>query len=127
MKRLHQIKDQEVQKWEWEKKLAKSKKKKRLTIAQIERRDNYKWGAMFLIVFISVYIYLASFLEMDKTQSHIDIQLKTLNLLKEELALTANKVEKMKRSDALSKKAKTIGLVDSKPEIIIVNTKLNND
>ena len=34
---------------------------------------------------------------MDKTQSHIDIQLKTLNLLKEELALTANKVEKMKR------------------------------
>jgi len=107
--------------------LAKSKKKKRLTIAQIERRDNYKWGAMFLIVFISVYIYLASFLEMDKTQSHIDIQLKTLNLLKEELALTANKVEKMKRSDALSKKAKTIGLVDSKPEIIIVNTKLNND
>ena len=86
--------------------MAKSKKKKRLTIAQIERRDNYKWGAMFLIVFISVYIYLASFLEMDKTQSHIDIQLKTLNLLEEELALTANKVEKMKRADALSKKAK---------------------
>lgn len=107
--------------------MAKSKKKKRLTIAQIERRDNYKWAAMFLIVFISVYIYLASFLEMDKTQSHIDIQLKTLNLLKEELALTANKVEKMKRSDALSKKAKAIGLVDSKPETIIVNTKLNND
>ena len=107
--------------------MAKSKKKKRLTIAQIERRDNYKWGAMFLIVFISVYIYLASFLEMDKTQSHIDIQLKTLNLLKEELALTANKVEKMKRADTLSKKAKAIGLVDSKPETIIVNTKLNND
>ena len=33
----------------------------------------------------------------------------------------------MKRSDALSKKAKTIGLIDSKPETIIVNTKLNND
>ena len=50
-----------------------------------------------------------------------------MNLLKEELALTANKVEKMKRSDTLSKKAKAIGLVDSKPETIIVNTKLNND
>ena len=33
----------------------------------------------------------------------------------------------MKRADALSKKAKAIGLVDSKPETIIVNTKLNND
>ena len=89
--------------------MAKSRRRKKLTIAQIEKRENYKWGIMFF------------------AQSHIVIQKETKALLKEELILASNEVEKLKRSDQLSKRARKIGLVDSVPEIITIKVNKEND
>ena len=104
-----------------------AKRRKKLTIAEIEKRENYKWGIMFFATLTTIITYLAIFAEMDKTQSHIIIQKETRALLKEELILTSNQVEKLKRPDQLSKRAKKIGLVDSVPETITIKLSEKND
>ncbi len=104
-----------------------AKRRKKLTIIEIEKRENYKWGIMFFSTLITIITYLAIFAEMDKTQSHIIIQKETRSLLKEELILTSNQVENLKRPDQLSKRAKKIGLIDSTPETITINLNKKND
>ena len=104
-----------------------AKRRKKLTIIEIEKRENYKWGIMFFSTLITIITYLAIFAEMDKTQSHIIIQKETRSLLKEELILTSNQVENLKRPDQLSKRAKIIGLIDSTPETITINLNKKND
>jgi len=100
-------------------------RKKRLTKAQIKKRENIKWSAMFVITIMTIALYLAAFIEIDKTQASIDFNRKTLAQLNEDLIIKINSVEKMKRADVISKKAKKIGLVYSQPETLIV--KISND
>tara|TARA_X000000368_G_scaffold52066_1_gene37139 strand:- start:5764 stop:6072 length:309 start_codon:yes stop_codon:yes gene_type:complete len=100
-------------------------RKKRLTKAQIKKRENIKWSAMFVITIMTIALYLAAFIEIDKTQASIDFNRKTLAQLNEDLIMKINSVEKMKRADVISKKAKKIGLVYSQPETLIV--KISND
>jgi len=100
-------------------------RKKRLTKAQIKKRENIKWSAMFVITIMTIALYLAAFIEIDKTQANIDFNRKTLAQLNEDLIIKINSVEKMKRADIISKKAKKIGLVYSQPETLIV--KISND
>ena len=100
-------------------------KKKRLTKAQIKKRENIKWSAMFVITIMTIALYLAAFIEIDKTQANIDFNRKTLAQLNEDLIIKINSVEKMKRADVISKKAKKIGLIYSQPETLIV--KISND
>ena len=107
--------------------MAKSRRRKKLTMAEIEKRENYKWGIMFFSTLITIITYLAIFAEMDKTQSHIIIQKETRALLKEDLILASNQVENLKRSDQLSKRAKKIGLIDSVPETITIELNEDND
>ena len=104
-----------------------AKRRKKLTIVEIEKRENYKWGIMFFATFITMITYLAIFAEMDKTQSHIIIQKETRALLKEELILISNQVDNLKRPDQLSKRAKKIGLIDSTPETITIKLSEKND
>ena len=80
---------------------------------------------MFLITIMTIALYLAAFIEIDKTQASIDFNRKTLVQLSEDLTLKINEVEKMKRADVISKKAKKIGLIYSQPETLIV--KISND
>ena len=80
---------------------------------------------MFVMTVATISLYLAAFIEIDKTQANIDFNRKTLAQLNENLTLKINAVEKMKRADVISKKAKQIGLVASKPETLIV--KISND
>jgi hypothetical protein len=75
---------------------------------------------MFTVIVITITVYLASFVEVDKTQSSIDFNKKTLTKLDEELKIKKNAVERLKRADIISKKGKEIGLVPSRPETIIV-------
>ena len=100
-------------------------RKKRLTKAQIKKRENIKWSAMFVITIMTIALYLAAFIEIDKTQANIVFNRKTLAQLNEDLIMKINSVEKMKRADVISKKAKKIGLVYSQPETLIV--KISND
>ncbi len=106
--------------------MAKSKRKK-LTIAQIEKRENYKWGVMFFATLITMITYLFIVHEMDKTQSHIVIQKETKDILKEELILAFNGVEELKRSDQLSKRAEKIGLIHSTSQPITIKLDIEND
>tara|TARA_S200000501_G_C20825070_1_gene744602 strand:- start:131 stop:448 length:318 start_codon:yes stop_codon:yes gene_type:complete len=98
-----------------EKRLAK---KRRLSKAEKQKRENFKWILMFTIVVLTIAVYLASFVEVDKTQSSIDFNKKTLVKLDEKLKIRKNAVERLKRADIISKKGKKIGLVPSKPETI---------
>lgn len=75
---------------------------------------------MFSVIVMTIAVYLASFVEVDKTQSSIDFNKKTLAKLDEEFKVKRNAVERLKRADVISKKGKEIGLVPSKPETIIV-------
>lgn len=75
---------------------------------------------MFTVIVVTITVYLASFVEVDKTQSNIDFNKKTLTKLDEELKIKKNAVERLKRADIISKKGKEIGLVPSRPETIIV-------
>ena len=100
-------------------------RKKRLTKAQIKKRENIKWSVMFVITIMTIALYLAAFIEIDKTQTSIDFNRKTLAQLNEDITIKINSVEKMKRADVISKKAKEIGLVYSQPETLIV--KISND
>tara|TARA_B100000965_G_scaffold67404_1_gene52966 strand:+ start:6385 stop:6690 length:306 start_codon:yes stop_codon:yes gene_type:complete len=95
-------------------------KRKRLNKAQKQKIENIKWITMFVVVIATVAIYLASFIEVDKTQASIEFNKKTLSKLNEELKIKSSKVERLKRADIISKKAKKIGLVASKPETIVV-------
>ena len=104
-----------------------AKRRKKLTIIEIEKRENYKWGIMFFATLITMITYLAIFAEMDKTQSHTIIQKETRALLKEELILISNQVDNLKRPDQLSKRAKKIGLIDSVPETITIKLSEKND
>ena len=96
-------------------------KKRRLSKAEKQKRENFKWVFMFSIIVMTITVYLASFVEVDKTQSSIDFNKKTLAKLDEEFKVKRNAVERLKRADVISKKGKEIGLVPSKPETIIVN------
>ncbi len=95
-------------------------KKRRLSKAEKQKRENFKWVFMFSIIVMTIAVYLASFVEVDKTQSSIDFNKKTLAKLDEEFKVKRNAVERLKRADVISKKGKEIGLVPSKPETIIV-------
>tara|TARA_X000000368_G_scaffold313438_1_gene251030 strand:+ start:1042 stop:1350 length:309 start_codon:yes stop_codon:yes gene_type:complete len=100
-------------------------RKKRLTKAQIKKRENIKWSAMFVMTIITTALYFRVFIEMEKTQNSIDFKQKTLAQLNEDLIIKLNSVERMKRADIISKKAKKIGLIYSEPETLIV--KISND
>ena len=95
-------------------------KKRRLSKAEKQKRENLKWVFMFTVIVITITVYLASFVEVDKTQSSIDFNKKTLTKLDEELKIKKNAVERLKRADIISKKGKEIGLISSRPETIIV-------
>ena len=75
---------------------------------------------MFVILVLTIAVYLASFIEADKTQSSIDFNKQTFVKLNEELTIKKNSVERMKRADIISKRAKEIGLVSSNPETITI-------
>lgn len=95
-------------------------KKRRLSKAEKQKRENLKWVFMFVALVLTIAVYLAAFIEADKTQSSIDFNKQTLVKLNEELTLKKNSVERMKRADVISKRAKEIGLVSSNPETIII-------
>jgi len=95
-------------------------KKRRLSKAEKQKRENLKWVFMFVILVLTIAVYLASFIEADKTQSSIDFNKQTLVKLNEELTIKKNSVERMKRADIISKRAKEIGLVSSSPETITI-------
>ena len=95
-------------------------KKRRLSKAEKQKRENLKWVFMFVALVLTIAVYLAAFIEADKTQSSIDFNKQTLVKLNEELTLKKNSVERMKRADVRSKRAKEIGLVSSNPETIII-------
>ena len=95
-------------------------KKKRLSKAEKLKKENLKWVFMFVILVLTIAVYLAAFVESDKTQASIDFNKKTLVKLNEDLTIKRNSIERMKRADIISKKAKEIGLVSSNPETIII-------
>lgn len=95
-------------------------KKRRLSKAEKQKRENLKWVFMFVALVLTIAVYLAAFIEADKTQSSIDFNKQTLVKLNEELTLKKNSVERMKRADIISKRAKEIGLVSSNPETIVI-------
>ena len=95
-------------------------KKRRLSKAEKQKRENLKWVFMFVILVLTIAVYLASFIEADKTQSSIDFNKQTLVKLNEDLTIKKNSVERMKRADIISKRAKEIGLVSSNPETITI-------
>ena len=95
-------------------------KKKRLSKAEKQKKENLKWVFMFIILVSTITVYLAAFIESDKTQASIDFNKKTLVKLSEELTIKRNSIERMKRADIISKRAKEIGLVSSNPETIII-------
>lgn len=95
-------------------------KKRRLSKAEKQKRENLKWVFMFIALVLTIAVYLAAFIEADKTQSSIDFNKQTLVKLNEELTLKKNSVERMKRADIISKRAKEIGLVSSNPETIVI-------
>ena len=95
-------------------------KKKRLSKAEKLKKENLKWVFMFVILVLTIAVYLAAFVESDKTQASIDFNKKTLIKLNEDLTIKRNSIERMKRADIISKKAKEIGLVSSNPETIII-------
>ena len=95
-------------------------KKKRLSKAEKLKKENLKWVFMFVILVLTIAVYLAAFVESDKTQASIDFNKKTLVKLNEDLTIKRNSIERMKRADIISKKAKEIGLISSNPETIII-------
>ena len=96
-------------------------KRKRLNKAEKQKRENMKWVLMFVSLVLTLAVYFAAFIEADKTQASIDFNKKTLIKLNEDLTLKKNSIERMKRADVISKKAKEIGLVSSNPETITIN------
>ena len=96
-------------------------KRKRLNKAEKQKRENMKWVLMFVALVLTLAVYFAAFIEADKTQASIDFNKKTLLKLNEDLTLKKNSIERMKRADVISKKAKEIGLVSSNPETITIN------
>ena len=96
-------------------------KRKRLNKAEKQKRENMKWVLMFVALVLTLAVYFAAFIEADKTQASIDFNKKTLTKLNEDLTLKKNSIERMKRADVISKKAKEIGLVSSNPETITIN------
>ncbi len=101
--------------------MKKLAKRKRLNKAEKQKRENMKWVFMFVVLVLTLAVYFAAFIEADKTQASIDFNKKTLLKLNEDLTLKKNSIERMKRADVISKKAKEIGLVSSNPETIIIN------
>ena len=53
--------------------MKKLARKKRLTKAQIAKRENIKWTVMFIMTVATISLYLAAFIEIDKTQATIDL------------------------------------------------------
>ena len=52
-------------------------KKKRLSKAEKLKKENLKWVFMFVILVLTIAVYLAAFVESDKTQASIDFNKKT--------------------------------------------------
>ena len=52
-------------------------KKRRLSKADKQKRENFKWIIMFSLIVLTIAVYLASFVEVDKTQSTIDFNKKS--------------------------------------------------
>ncbi len=96
-------------------------KRKRLNKAEKQKRENMKWVFMFVSLVLTLVVYFAAFIQADKTQAIIDFNKKTLIKLNEDFTIKKNSIERMKRADVISKKAKEIGLVSSNPETIIIN------
>ena len=65
-------------------------KKKRLSKAEKQKRENLKWIFMFVILVLTITVYLAAFIESDKTQASIDFNKKTLVRLNEDLTIKGN-------------------------------------
>ena len=55
-------------------------RKKRLSKAEKQKRENLKWVFMFVILVLTIAVYLAAFIEADKAQSSIDFNKQTLAL-----------------------------------------------
>ncbi len=101
--------------------MKKLAKRKRLNKAEKQKRENMKWVFMFVSLVLTLVVYFAAFIQADKTQAIIDFNKKTLIKLNEDFTIKKNSIERMKRADVISKKAKEIGLVSSNPETIIIN------
>ena len=56
-------------------------RKKRLSKAEKQKRENLKWVFMFIILVLTITVYLAAFIESDKAQASIDFNKKTLFFL----------------------------------------------
>ena len=65
-------------------------KKKRLSKTEKQKRENLKWVFMFIILVLTITVYLAAFIELDKTQASIDFNKKTLVKLNEDLTIKRN-------------------------------------
>ena len=65
-------------------------KKKRLTKAQTAKRENIKWTIMFVMTVATISLYLAAFIEIDKTQATIDFNRKNIAQLNENLTFHCN-------------------------------------
>ena len=80
------------------------------------------WNSLFFLKPGFVFFFSQSFNEhLDiKKQKNQDFNKKTLVKLNEDLTIKRNSIERMKRADIISKKAKEIGLVSSNPETIII-------
>ena len=74
-------------------------KKRRLSKAEKQKRENFKWVFMFTVIVITITVYLASFVEVDKTQSSIDFNKKTLTKLDEELKIKKNDMDRTANAD----------------------------
>ena len=62
-------------------------KKKRLSKAEKQKRENLKWVFMFVTLVLTITVYFAAFIEADKTQASIDFNKKTLTKLNEDLTI----------------------------------------
>ena len=54
------------------------------------KRENIKWTLMFVLTVGTISLYLAAFIEIDKTQASIDFNRQTLAQLDEDLILKIN-------------------------------------
>ncbi len=81
-------------------------KKKRLSKAEKQKRENLKWIFMFVILVLTITVYLAAFIESDKTQASIDFNKKTLVKLNEDLTIKRNSIERNEESRYYFKKSK---------------------
>ena len=83
-------------------------KKKRLSKAEKQKRENLKWVFMFVILVLTITVYLAAFIELDKTQASIDFNKKTLVKLNEDLTIKRNSIERRREQILFQKEQKKL-------------------